>query len=67
MYVGLETRTVRVPREVRTSEGDDSVIEICYDETDVREITVERWKNDLAQEWGISLSELREMARQDIR
>jgi hypothetical protein len=64
MYVGPTATSVRVP-EVRTVEGDDKVWQISYPDSGCEEITVETWKEMLAEEWGISLFEIKsERARQ---
>ncbi|KAI0835757.1 hypothetical protein F5Y06DRAFT_118345 [Hypoxylon sp. FL0890] len=64
-YVGPRAMTVQVPREVRPTEDDESILEICYDEDGGKEITVEAWKEALAKEWDMSLEEIREeMSRQ---
>ncbi|KAI0885416.1 uncharacterized protein GGS22DRAFT_200296 [Annulohypoxylon maeteangense] len=66
MYVGLKTKTVRVPKEVKGRNGDEGILEIYYDENGSEEITVEAWKEALAKEWDISLEDIRkEVSRQD--
>ncbi|XXH00877.1 hypothetical protein Hte_007228 [Hypoxylon texense] len=58
-YVGPKAKSAPVPREVRPMEGDEGILEICYDGSGGREIAVEAWKEVLAKEWGISLEEIR--------
>jgi len=65
IYVGLRAKSAWVPKEVRTVEGDESILEICYGENGCREeIMVEAWKEVLAREWDISLEEIKDMSRQ---
>ncbi|KAI1779641.1 hypothetical protein F4818DRAFT_400079 [Hypoxylon cercidicola] len=58
-YVGPRAKRARVPKEVRPTEDDKSIMEICYDEDGGREVDVEAWKEALAKEWDISLEEIR--------
>ncbi|KAI3323634.1 hypothetical protein HD806DRAFT_497394 [Xylariaceae sp. AK1471] len=64
MYVGLGSKTVRLPKEVRPCGDDKGILEICWGENPL-EVTVEEWKRALAAEWEISLEEIKEeMSRQ---
>ncbi|KAI1138512.1 hypothetical protein F5Y05DRAFT_42402 [Hypoxylon sp. FL0543] len=64
-YVSTKAKSVRVPREVKLREDDESILEVCYDEDGGREVTVEAWKEAVAREWDISLDEIRqEISRQ---
>lgn len=68
-YVGPRAKSAPVPREVRPTEGDGSILEICYDdEGGGRKVAVEAWKEALAKEWHISLEEIRrEISKQATR
>ncbi|KAI0593663.1 hypothetical protein F4775DRAFT_577003 [Biscogniauxia sp. FL1348] len=57
MYVGVKTKSVRVPSSVKVVDGDDQVLMAYYDEDRVgEEIEVEAWKERIAREWGIALT-----------
>ncbi|KAI9151534.1 hypothetical protein HJFPF1_08740 [Paramyrothecium foliicola] len=63
MFVGARSKTVRVPKEVKGQENDESILEIHYGEDDGKDqITLESWKEDLAKEWDISLDEIKKEA-----
>ncbi|XDG03489.1 hypothetical protein ABKA04_003104 [Annulohypoxylon sp. FPYF3050] len=65
MYVGLKTKSVRIPREVRATKDDESILEICYGDDGGKIITMEEWKEALAKKWGISLEDIKdEISRQ---
>ncbi|KAK3360591.1 hypothetical protein B0T25DRAFT_578485 [Lasiosphaeria hispida] len=64
MYLGLTSRTVRLPKEVQPATGDNCVLEIGWGEN-TEEVTVDAWKETLAKEWEIPLEEIKnETARQ---
>ncbi|KAI0161747.1 hypothetical protein GGR52DRAFT_138239 [Hypoxylon sp. FL1284] len=52
MYVGEKAKSVRIPKEVRPTQDDQHILEICFDESGGREITVEEWKEALTEEWS---------------
>jgi tetratricopeptide (TPR) repeat protein len=59
MYVGLQAKSVRVPSAVRPlNANDDQILKAYYDDGEdgdiAEEITVEEWKQRLANEWDIS-------------
>lgn len=58
MFVGATAKKVRVP-EVRAVEGYGNLVEVWYPEQG-QELEVEKWKEDLAKEWGIELEETNE-------
>ncbi|KAK0702793.1 hypothetical protein B0H67DRAFT_499740 [Lasiosphaeris hirsuta] len=58
MYLGLRSKTVRLPKEVQPSADDDRVLDIHWGENP-DEVTVEEWKETLAAEWEISLEEIK--------
>ncbi|KAI1205040.1 uncharacterized protein F4807DRAFT_444317 [Annulohypoxylon truncatum] len=65
MYVGPKAESVRMPKGVRPTKDDERILEVFYGEDGGEEIAVEAWKEALAQEWGISLEEIRkEISRQ---
>lgn len=65
MYVGLKTKSVRIPREVRATKDDESILEICYGDDGGKVIAMEEWKEALAKKWGISLEDIKdEISRQ---
>lgn len=54
MYVGPRARTARVPSKVIAMDMDEKILEVEYAEHgEEREITVEVWKQTLADEWDI--------------
>lgn len=54
IYVGPRARAVRVPSKVIALERDEMILEAVYaDHGEGREITVEAWKQTLADEWDI--------------
>ncbi|KAJ7200371.1 hypothetical protein GGX14DRAFT_372220, partial [Mycena pura] len=57
LYVGWRTKSIKVPRKVRAVEGEEMLLEICYDEDGVQDVMVEEWKKMLAREWDITLEE----------
>ncbi|KAI1089944.1 hypothetical protein F5B19DRAFT_351940 [Rostrohypoxylon terebratum] len=65
MFVGLKTKNVRIPKEVRATKDDERIVEICYGDDEDKSITMEEWKEALAKKWGISLEDLKnEISRQ---
>jgi len=63
MYLGLRSKIVRLPKEVRPYGDDNGVLEICWGENP-DEIKLEAWKEMLAAEWEISLEEMMRMSEQ---
>jgi hypothetical protein len=61
-YLGLRSKSVRVPSNVRAAaeDGDEQILRAYYDDNDGgEEISLEAWKERLAVEWGISLEEIK--------
>lgn len=55
MYVGLRAKSVTVPSHVKALDEDDRILKIYYAEDGGgKEITVDAWKENLREVWGIS-------------
>lgn len=66
MYLGLKSRTVRLPKEVKPSEEDDKILEIVWGD-EPRVIFTETWKEVVAKEWDISIEEIKtELSKQNL-
>jgi predicted DNA-binding protein YlxM (UPF0122 family) len=64
MYVGTWAKKVRIPKSVQPVAGDEQVMEAHYaDDGSLEEITVEEWKKRIAEEWELSLSEIKNEMR----
>ncbi|TEA15700.1 hypothetical protein C8034_v002212 [Colletotrichum sidae] len=62
--VGSKSKTVLVPSSVEPVDGDEQVLAACYEGAE--EVTLQVWTERIAEEWGVSLKELREdMSRQN--
>jgi hypothetical protein len=60
VYVGIWAKKVCIPKSVRPMEGDEQVMEAYYgNDGSLEEITVEKWKERIADEWELSLSEIK--------
>ncbi|KAH7320618.1 hypothetical protein B0I35DRAFT_390482 [Stachybotrys elegans] len=59
VFAGDKAKTVRVPKEVRAMEGDESILEMYHGEDGGDEVEVEKWTEMLAKDWGISLDEVK--------
>jgi hypothetical protein len=64
MYLGLKSKNVRLPQEVKPSEEDDKILEIVWGENP-EVVPTEIWKEMVAKEWDISIEEIKsELSRQ---
>lgn len=63
MYVGPKGKSIRIPTHiVPEKQGDDKLLEIRY--TSDEEISLDTWKEKMAETWGFSLVEIaKEMQR----
>lgn len=58
-FVGPRAKWVPVPREVRPLDGDEQILEVCYNECGEKKMLVAGWKEALAKEWGLSVGGVR--------
>ncbi|PNS19328.1 hypothetical protein CAC42_2505 [Sphaceloma murrayae] len=60
MFVGPRSKTAPVPAGIRIADGDERVLEPYYKDGEEREmIDVKVWKEAVAQEWAITLPEIK--------